>query len=164
MNRRRFLFLSAVVLLDAKLLTACSSPKPRPIAYGKDKCAFCQMMISDKQYGSEHVTKTGKVYAYDSIECMVAHALTPALPAKEIHSAWVSDYAKGTLINAKDALYIQSPALRSPMAVNLTAFATRADMEKVISQIDALNVVYEDLPNLVRKSGLLERVKGVESH
>lgn len=52
------------------LLSACT-PKAQSITYGADMCHFCKMNIVDVQHASEIVTKKGKVFKYDAIECML---------------------------------------------------------------------------------------------
>ncbi len=44
---------------------------PEPIAYGKDQCSFCVMNIVDKTHAAQYVTKKGKQFKFDAIECMV---------------------------------------------------------------------------------------------
>src|SRR5690606_41785263 len=47
----------------------------RSIVIGEDLCVFCEMLISDPRYPAQLVTKTGKAYKFDSIECMIAFVL-----------------------------------------------------------------------------------------
>ena len=49
--------------------SACSKGH-QPINYGEDECEFCKMMVMDKRYGAELVTDKGKIYFFDSIECL----------------------------------------------------------------------------------------------
>ena len=51
-------------------LFACSNG-PRDINYGKDNCKFCEMKIMDDRFGSESVTENGKIYTFDSGECLL---------------------------------------------------------------------------------------------
>jgi len=51
------------------LLLSCSTGS-QPINYGKDNCDFCKMTIMDQKFGTEIVTKKGKIYKFDSDECM----------------------------------------------------------------------------------------------
>ncbi len=63
---------------------------------------------------------TGKVLPFDAVECMASYLLDNEV---ELHSLWVVDYAQpGALIPAKEARFLHSNELRSPMGLNLTAF------------------------------------------
>lgn len=104
----------------ALLLAACDAA-PVPIAYDQDSCDYCRMQISDPRYGGELITRTGKVHKFDSVECLAA--FYAALPeSATVRSLWVSDYRKpGTLIPARQALYIHHRGPGSPMGRGLLA-------------------------------------------
>lgn len=102
-------------------LAACADG-PRPLAYGHEPCAFCRMTITDVRYGAQLITTKGKVYPFDSIECMASFHQT--LPPDQVKGAYVVDFEhEGAWIPAAEARYVQSDRLPSPMGRNLTAFA-----------------------------------------
>ena len=53
-------------------MASCSTG-PEPIAYGHDGCAYCEMTIMDQRYGTELVTDKGKIFKFDSVECLVRY-------------------------------------------------------------------------------------------
>lgn len=117
----------AMAVLAVVFVAACS-PGPRPIHYGEDHCAHCRMTLTDARYGAELVTRTGKVYVFDSVECLAAHM--QETPSEDIHSLWVADFTTPEqLIPVEDAFFLHSERLHSPMGMNLTAFgpAVRPD-------------------------------------
>ena len=110
------------LLLVAALAVPACSPGPQPIAYGEDVGDFCRMVIVDERYGAELVTDRGRVYKFDSIECL-AGVLLAMEDTAAVHSIWVTPFqTPGQLIRIEDALFLHSPMLRSPMGANLTAF------------------------------------------
>lgn len=109
-----------VLIATALLLTACSV-EPEPIAYGSDACVFCRMTIVDKTHAAQMVTKKGKQYKYDAIECLVQHL--PDWELETIAHLKVADFgAPGVMVDAETATYLISPGIRSPMGANLSAF------------------------------------------
>lgn len=52
------------------LITSCSI-EPAKIQYGKDACHYCKMNIVDKMHAAQYVTKKGKAFKYDAVECML---------------------------------------------------------------------------------------------
>lgn len=119
--RRTRSITSALLVALAATLAACS-PEPVPIVYGEDLCVHCRMVIMDDRYGSELVSRTGRVFTFDSIECMAAYVLAMDDTA-DVHSLWVTAFDDpGTLIPVADAIFLHSPTLKSPMGANLTAF------------------------------------------
>ena len=117
-------------LVLVSLAAACGRD-PRPIAYDADGCAYCRMQISDARFGAELITTKGKVYTFDSIECLLAFH-RQASAAGDVRSVWVSDYRHpGTLIPATAATYVQLGAGRSPMGRGLLAVASDGDARLV---------------------------------
>lgn len=146
-----FLF---IALLSA---TACQKG-PRPIALDTDTCAYCRMSVSDPKFAAELVTDKGKVYTFDSIECLAAYVVTEG--EKAGGTPWVSDYDRpGTWLKADEAFFVRSPLLRSPMALNVAAFKTRAEFEKAKGEYKGAEMRWSDVMDLVRSSGFTERVQ-----
>ena len=103
----------------AMLIGACT-PKPQPIDYGKEECAFCKMTIVSPQFASEVVTQKSKAFKYDAIECMLQ---APQEDKVALHL--VCDYLnEGNFIEASQATYLVSPNIESPMGGNLAAFSS----------------------------------------
>lgn len=126
---------SVIVLITfyalALFLTGCAV-EPRPINYGKDACAFCEMTIVDRQHASEIVTKTGKAYKYDSIECMLRDRKNHT--DETIALYLVCDFAQaGQFTDALQAVYLVSENIPSPMGANLSAFREKQEAEKVLN-------------------------------
>lgn len=118
MKMPKILFFS----LAFALLAACS-PKPEPIEFGKDQCAFCRMTISDPKFGAELVTPKGRVLKYDALECMIDD-----LDEKQLEYAMLLavpfDQPK-ELVDVESLHFVYSPMIKSPMGANLGAFASR---------------------------------------
>jgi copper chaperone NosL len=110
----------------APFLAACDRG-PVPIAYDLDGCDYCRMQISDPRYGGELITRTGKVHKFDSIECLASFYVT-LTDGGSVRSLWVSDYRKpGTLIDARQAVYIHHDGPGSPMGRGLLALREGPD-------------------------------------
>ena len=90
------------------------------------------MGLADDRHGAELLTPTGKVYPFDSAECLADWVMNDA-DAAEIHSAWVTDFSNpGTLIRADQAYFLASPTLQSPMGLGLSAFAREEDRDGAV--------------------------------
>ncbi len=108
---------------------------PQPINYGSDNCSFCKMTLMDKHYGAEIVTRKGKVYKLDDINCLVKFQKKGGLQAAEIAGRYLVDYNhSGVFVPAEQALFLQSDKLNTPMASGMAAFANRNDLDQVIAQ------------------------------
>lgn len=122
---------TAVAIL-ALLSTACANPEPRPLVAGVDRCADCLMVVDAGGHGAEVVTNTGKIYTFDSAECMVNY-LHAEERGEKPHSTWVMDFANpDVLVDAESAFYLVSPTLGSPMGLGVTAFGRAEDRDGAI--------------------------------
>lgn len=102
------------------LLFSCKV-EPEQINYGNDACHFCKMTIVDQQHAAQYVTKKGKQFKFDAIECMVNELSEKEI--EEIGILLVSDYKEpGQMTSALDATYLISKEIKSPMGANLSAF------------------------------------------
>ncbi len=97
------------------------------------------MNIVDRQYAAEIVTKKGKVFKYDAIECMIRDIKNRH--ADEVALFLITDYAApGKFVEAKTATFLISEKLQSPMGANLTGFEKLSDAEKI--QREKLGTLY----------------------
>lgn len=118
-----------MILLMGFLLCGCAA-NPVPIAYGTDGCHFCSMTIVDRRHASQIVTKKGKAFKFDAVECMANHLKDVELSS--IGLFLVNDYRyPGELIDAKKATFLISKDIPSPMGEYLSAFNNREEAEEV---------------------------------
>ncbi len=117
------------ILMGMAMLAGCK-PGPQPINYGSDLCNHCQMTIVDQQHAAEAVTDKGKVFKFDAVECMVNYV--------NIHQdkKWAillaADYNRpGEMTDARQAGYLISKAVPSPMGAFLSAFANAEEAQKM---------------------------------
>jgi copper chaperone NosL len=141
-------FLPAILTV---IICSCSV-KPSPIEYGSDTCTRCLMTIADEKYGAEVVTAKGKTYKYDSVECMVAHTRESNLTGTRVRFFLTVDYAEPRqLVDATAAVYLHSPTLRSPMAMNLTSFGTVQNAERARMRHPGDLLSWEGAQNLIER-------------
>ena len=81
------------------------------------------MLITDNKYGAELITDKGKVYKYDSIECLINYALAENQIGNNQVKMLVSDFSNpGNFTDVRKAYYLQNNDFRSPMGLNVMAF------------------------------------------
>lgn len=83
------------------------------IAFGLDSCAECRMIVSDRRFGAQLVTNTGKAITFDSIECLRQYlAHNPGVGGEQ----WVVDATHpGTLVKENNAQIVADSATHPPM-------------------------------------------------
>jgi copper chaperone NosL len=119
---------------------------PEPIAFGKDQCHSCKMMISNRSFGAELVTAKGKVYKFDDTHCIVSFMQSGKIKKTEIASIFLVDYAqKEKLIDAGKAFLLQSDKIRGPMGGAVAAFETKVAMKNFQQQWNAQIVNWNEI-------------------
>jgi len=110
--------------LTCVAFAGCKTEK-EPIQYGKDACAHCKMLTMDPRFGAEIITEKGKIFKFDDINCLISFVNDPLNKSANVAETFVIDYSQPqTLIPAKDAFYVYSDLIKSPMASGVAAFAT----------------------------------------
>jgi copper chaperone NosL len=105
---------------------AACSVKPDPIDYGEDNCVHCEMTIMDHRYGTEVVSDKGKVYKFDSIECLVEFLEDQEKGEEKFSLVLFTPFDQpGKLFDAFTSHVLHSRNLPSPMGMYLTAFETK---------------------------------------
>ncbi len=106
--------MKALVLL---LVVACSLPSsPQPIAWNKEPCAHCHMLIGDPAYAAQIITDDGTVLSFDDPDC--AHRyIVEHHPA--IHRAWFHAGHGNEWIPLADVAFVR--VTTSPMGSGLAA-------------------------------------------
>lgn len=106
-------------------------PEQRPVNYGSDECEYCKMKIMDHRYGSEYVSKKGKIYTFDAAECLIEYLHNNKVAEKATAILLVTPYTDPeTLIDAREATYLVSRKMPSPMGAYLSSFSDRQTAEK----------------------------------
>ena len=126
------------------LVAVSCSIKPHPIQYGMDGCSYCSMTIVDRQHAAEYVTSKGKAFKFDAAECMLNQLKEQDI--EEIDLFLVSDYeTPGDLIDAREATYLISENIRSPMGANLSAFRSREVAQRMRETNPGILLTWEQL-------------------
>lgn len=127
---KKLLYTTFTIVLCA--LFSCE-PAPEPINYGSDACAFCKMTIVDQQHAAQYVTKKGKQFKFDAIECMLNDISEKGID--KIGILLVADYENpGSMASADQASYLISKEIKSPMGAYLSAFSSQTTARQTLEQ------------------------------
>ncbi len=127
------------------MMTGCST-EPQPLRLGKDNCDFCKMTISDKRFGAELVTKKGKIYKFDDGHCLLAFLQAGTIEKTAIDAVYFTNFiGNNELLNVKQAWFLQSPKLKSPMNGNIAAFASEDSLHAWIPKYYGNMISWEEM-------------------
>ncbi len=134
----------SMLLLLLMTINSCSV-QPEPIQYGHDECSYCKMTIVDKAHSAQLVTKKGKQYKYDAVECLVWNINEfPEIAENSI--LLVADYQNpGNMLSAGQASYIISTGIKSPMGANLSAVEDEQKVDSLLQYFKGNKYKWEQL-------------------
>lgn len=139
---------AALALLLPLVFVQCSTG-PQPIQYGTDNCDFCKMTLMDKRYGAEIMTKKGKAYKFDDANCLVLFDKEGTVKSADVAGHYIADFShEGVLLETEKAVFLHSDKLKTPMASQVAAFASQADLEKIKSQTGGEMLTWEQVRDL----------------
>ncbi len=126
--------MNKLITLLLLLLLSCkgeSEIRPVEIHYGEDTCERCRMIITQKEFSAQYILVDGRAKIFDDIGCMV-HSLEKE--GKKVAAVFVRDYHSGEWIDGKEAFYIGSHTIKSPMGYGVIATKDRERAEKTAHQ------------------------------
>lgn len=139
-----------VFLILFSLLQGCKT-EPEPIHYGSDACAVCRMIIVDPHFGAELITVKGKIYKFDSIECMVKYLRSnSSLDSKQDRCLVVDHSRTGELVDIDKANFLFSEKLLSPMGESLSAFGSKDSLNQYLKRFGGQAISWNELTNRVK--------------
>jgi copper chaperone NosL len=135
----------AITLFLGLHLAGCKV-EPEPLQYGKDGCHHCKMTLMDKKFGAEILTTKGKIYKFDDVNCMLNFYNSGAVYPEDILTVLIVDFSNPEkLIDARNALYVKSDAIKSPMASTVAAFESNDDLEKMNADWNGIQMSWGEL-------------------
>lgn len=134
-----------IILITTLLLAVSCTVKPKEISYGNDHCHFCDMTIVDETHSAQYVTKKGKPFVFDAIECLVSE-ISEQKNEDKMELVLVANFNDpGNLINATSAYFLISEKIKSPMGANLSAFNSQDDAVKAQNNFGGEVYSWEEL-------------------
>jgi copper chaperone NosL len=95
-------------------VAACAAPA-HAISFGFDACAECRMIVTDRRFGAQLTTPTGKSITFDSIACLRTYVDRTGAAGE----TWVVDASNpGTLVREAVAqIIVADSAMHPPMGM-----------------------------------------------
>jgi len=145
-NRQGKLF-HFLLFAFAFLLGGCapqsSEAQPPEIAYGRDLCDACGMIISEARFAAATLTTDGKTLKFDDAgEMFTYHAKHSEV---QVRAWFVHDYNTQKWIVGKDAFYVVSKGVKSPMGTGVAAFADRPSAETFAGKMSAKVLSFDEI-------------------
>lgn len=125
---------------------------PEPMAYGRDTCAACRMLVSRPGFGGEMLDRDGMLTKYDDVGCLVRAILAAH---RDVPGAWIEDHEGRGFVPLLAAHLVRADAAGTPMGSGLVAFEDAAAARAFAAAHDATVMRFEDV---LRDTALLARL------
>ncbi|MCP4153831.1 MAG: hypothetical protein GY757_39255 [bacterium] len=135
----------AVVAGIAVMFSGCGSPGPVDFVRHEDQCHYCKMRLNDLRFAAQVAEKGNFHRKFCAIECMFAHIMERK---PEVIGSYVCDYLGTGIIEAGNAHYLISDGTPSPMGLNISAFRTAAERDRLLTEKKGKPYSYEQLAQL----------------
>jgi copper chaperone NosL len=113
---------------------------------GKDACYTCKMTLMDKKFGAEVVTKKGKIYKFDDLNCLIAFIRSGNEAEDNIALQLVIDFSNPEkFIDTKQAYYSRSDQIKSPMSSHIAAFEKKDEVERYNKEWEGVILSWQEL-------------------
>ncbi len=140
-----------LLIIPLLILSSCSKG-PKPIDFGHENCHYCKMLIADPKFGAEAVSKTGKTYTYDAIECLIMDLQSGGIDEQKMAEFYTIAFDQPrTLINVNEAIFLISPNLPSPMGAYLSAYSSRQAAKKMQNEYGGSIYTWKEVREIVTK-------------
>lgn len=137
-----FLFLAFSFLLGS-CASASGEPQPPNIAYGRDMCDACGMIISEAKFAAATVLADGKTLKFDDAgEMFTYHAKHPEL---QVRAWFVHDYNTQNWINGQSAFYVVAKDIKSPMGTGVAALADKSAAESLAARLNVKVMTFDEI-------------------
>lgn len=145
MKHRKIKGMAVLALMMGLSLSVTSCMKVKPsIQFGKDDCDYCKMKLMDNHFGSALSTSKGRVYKFDDFNCYQGFCRENSDIIPE-ESFIISFDQPGNLIPMKQAFYMKSAEIKSPMGSGIAAFSTQDACKMHESKFHSVCVTYTQL-------------------
>ncbi len=118
-SRRAFLLATT-----AAALAGCGgrTEGPEDIAWSRDPCEFCRMIIDDRHFAAEvRGGPKNRITKFDDIGCAIHWIKQTGWTDEQVSEVWVTDHESGRWLDARQAHFLLGP--RSPMGYDYAAMA-----------------------------------------
>ncbi|MCF7824673.1 MAG: nitrous oxide reductase accessory protein NosL [Candidatus Marinimicrobia bacterium] len=142
-----------VILFTSLLGIVGCELTPQPINYGGDDCDYCRMTIVEEHYGTEILTKKGKAFKFDSIECLAAFLIKDQVETDAIHELYFTDFEGAEQLYPLELMvFVQAKKLKSPMGLNISAYRNPETADNVALLYFGERLSWEQVNSYVKRS------------
>jgi copper chaperone NosL len=151
--------ISSVLLLGAALV-ACGSGSeaggPPDIQYGRDVCVQCGMIINEDKFAAAYTLDDGTEKSFDDVGGLLLHQRETG-DSLNLSNTWVHDYETVEWVDVRNAYFVATLSVSTPMGHSLLAFNDEARAQAFASSVDGEVVEWNVVFAMPAQDGLVGR-------
>lgn len=133
-----------IILLTLLMVFSCREAEIKPIDIAaEDVCSHCKMAISEKQFASELITPEGEALKFDDIGCLLDYRKEKN--DTKVAAYFFVDYETKHWVKGKEAHFVKSSEITSPMNGGVIAFHDKAKAEAAATKYKGKTLSFEEL-------------------
>lgn len=151
-------------LMVVLVVGGCSGEKNAApeIAYGRDVCEQCGMIIEDPRFAAAYRDDSGEEHLFDEIGGMLVAAST--LGHLESGAFWVNDYSTQSPIPASEAHFVHGASITTPMDFRIVAFAQPGAAKAFAALNGGVEHTWADLVELALADDIVPNPEVEDNH
>ncbi len=122
---------------------------PPEIRYGERECDWCRMLVSDERFAAALVfERDGDVtkLAFDDINCVFSYLADH--PVAGPYLVYTHDLKTRGWLNARDASFVRSARLETPMASQIAAAPDPVQARSLLERFPGTLLTFDDVARL----------------
>ncbi|MBI4582674.1 MAG: nitrous oxide reductase accessory protein NosL [Planctomycetes bacterium] len=135
--------------LIALALAGClgdGGDRPPAIRLGEEACARCRMIINEERFAAALASEGGETIKFDDLGCLILYQREHPAPVKRY---WVSGYKSPKWLDARDAYFVSSRELTTPMGYGIAAAPGPQEAEALAVELRGKVLRFEELAAVV---------------
>ena len=128
------------------LALGCCAPAVRPIPYGTEPCAHCHMVITDRRFAAELVSRKGRAWFFDDPACLAAFYASAAVSPGNVALVAVNDFVTpDSTLDARTATYLETGRVQTPMGGGVIALRNGREADSVQAALGGSFLTWDQL-------------------
>lgn len=119
--RRTLAFIGLLALILGACGDTAGAQGPPDIAYGRDICVQCGMIINEERFSAAYTLDDGTEKVFDDLGGLLLHQRETGDAIDPEHT-WVHDFETAEPVDVSNAYFVVTLSVSTPMGHNILAF------------------------------------------
>ncbi len=152
--RRTLAFIGLLALILGACGGAADAKGPRDIAYGRDICVQCGMIINEERFAAAYTLADGTEKVFDDLGGLLLHQRATGDAIDPGHT-WVHDFETAEPVDVADAYFVATLSVSTPMGHSILAFTHEERAVAFASEVGGEVIQWDVVFAMSERGGLV---------